>query len=213
MQHSARATAGDNGEVLRPLSLLPIVLAFLLLAATASAQAPAAPNQAPAAPDFKVEIWGTALVEFSARMDAYAALRESLSNGIPRLAVTDDPAEILRAETALAVRIRQARAKARRGDIFSSRIRIAVRRTLALSLDAGMCEAIRDDNPGEFFYSINATYPKQRALSTVPPSILAALPRLPDDVMYRFLDRDLILHDTRANIILDRIDDAVTCRR
>jgi len=213
MQHSAWATAGDNGVVLRPLSLLPTVLAFLLLAATAGAQAPAAPNQAPAAPDFRVEIWGTALVEFSARMDAYAMLRESLSNGIPRLAVTDDPAEILRAETALAVRIRQARAKAKRGDIFSSRIRIAVRRTLALALDAGMCEAIRDDNPGEFFYSINATYPKQRALSTVPPSILAALPRLPDDVMYRFLDRDLILHDTRANIILDRIDDAVSCRR
>jgi len=193
------------------MTLHPLVLAFSLLATAAAPQTPA--DQAPAPPNFRVEVWGTALVEFSARMDAYAALRESLSVGIPRLAVTDNPAEILRAETALAERIRQARAKAKRGDIFSSRIRTAVRRTLALTIDAGICEAIRSDNPGEFAYSINATYPKQRALSTVPPSILGALPRLPDDVMYRFLDRDLVLHDTRANIILDRIDDAIRCGR
>lgn len=197
------------------MKLRPLVLAFSLMASTAIAQTPA--NQTPAAPtqapDFKVEVWGTALVEFSARMDAYAKLRESLSVGIPRLAVTDDPAEILKAETALAVRIRRARAKAKRGDIFSSRIRTAVRRTLAIAVDAGICEAIRDENPGEFGYPINATYPKQRTLSTVPPSILAALPKLPDDVMYRFLNRDLILHDTRANIILDRVDDAIRCGR
>lgn len=193
------------------MTALLIILAFSLRASTAAAQTPA--GQTPAAPDFRVEVWGTALVEFSARMDAYAKLRESLSAGIPRLAVTDDPAEILKAETALAERIRRARAKAKRGDIFSSRIRTAFRRTLAITIDAGMCEAIRDENPGEFFYPVNATYPKQRALSTVPPSILAALPRLPDDVMYRFLDRDLILHDTRANIILDRIDDAIRCGR
>lgn len=193
------------------MSFKHCVLAFSLMATAATAQTPA--DQAPAAPNFRVEVWGTALVEFSARMDAYAALRESLSAGIPRLAVTDNPAEILRAETALAERIRQARAKAKRGDIFSSRIRTAVRRTLALTIDAGICEAITMDNPGEFGYSINATYPKDRTLSTVPPSILGALPRLPDDVMYRFLDRDLVLHDTRANIILDRIDDAIRCGR
>jgi len=197
--------------VVTGMSFKHCVLAFSLMATAATAQTPA--DQAPAAPNFRVEVWGTALVEFSARMDAYAALRESLSAGIPRLAVTDNPAEILRAETALAERIRQARAKAKRGDIFSSRIRTAVRRTLALTIDAGICEAITMDNPGEFGYSINATYPKDRTLSTVPPSILGALPRLPDDVMYRFLDRDLVLHDTRANIILDRIDDAIRCGR
>lgn len=178
-----------------------------MAAATATAQTPASQ------PDFRVEVWGSALAEFSARLEAYAQLRESLSAGIPRLTVTGDPAEILQAETALAVRIRRARAKAKRGDIFSSRIRAAIRRTLARTIDAGMCEAIRDENPGEFFYPVNATYPKQRALSTVPPSVLAALPALPADVMYRFLDRDLILHDTRANIILDRIDDAIRCGR
>ncbi len=48
-------------------------------------------------------------------------------------------------------------------------------------------------------------------LTSVPASMLNVLPRLPDDVWYRFLDRDLILHDSRANVILDRIDDAIRC--
>jgi hypothetical protein len=55
----------------------------------------------------------------------------------------------------------------------------------------------------------------------VPPHILAVLPRLPDDIEYRFLGRHLILLDTRANVILDRIPYAVqhvncskrSCRR
>ena len=62
-----------------------------------------------------------------------------------------------------------------------------------------------DDNPGERSTRINGVYPEGRALSTVPPNILAALPRLPDDVRYRFLGRHLILLDTRANVILDCI--------
>jgi hypothetical protein len=40
-------------------------------------------------------------------------------------------------------------------------------------------------------------------VSTVPPNVLAALPSLPDDVQYRFLGRHLVLHGTRANVILD----------
>ncbi len=173
----------------------------------------AATRQAPVqAPDFKVEIWGDALTDFSARLSAYAALRETLQQGLPPLAVTAKPEEILIAEEALAARIRQARAGAKRGDIFSSKIRSAFRRALAGVMTPGMCEAIRDDNPGEFSYAVNGTYPKRQPHSTVPPTILGVLPRLPDDVMYRFLDRDLILHDTRANVILDRIDDATKCR-
>jgi hypothetical protein len=55
----------------------------------------------------------------------------------------------------------------------------------------------------------------------VPPNILAVLPRLPDDIPYRFFGRHLILLDTRANLILDRMPcaieradrDELTCHR
>ena len=142
--------------------------------------------------DFTVEVLGSKVAEFSEKMDAYRALRESLEIGLPALV--------------------RARAGARRGAIFTEETRRAFRQLLRPVINAATCAAIRDENPGEFEYAINATYPKEMPLSTVPPSILAALPRLPDDVWYRFLDRDLILHDTRANIILDRIDNAIRCR-
>lgn len=188
------------------LTLGKVVLLVALAVSIAAAQAPAQ------SPDFKVEIWGDALTDFSARMLAYAGLREKLQQGLPALAVTAKPEEILLAEESLAARIRQARSGARRGDIFTPKIRGTFQRVLAGTITPGMCEAIRDDNPGEFFYDVNGTYPKREPHSTVPPSILGVLPRLPDDVMYRFLDHDLILHDTRANVILDRIDDAIKCK-
>ena len=175
--------------------------------------APQAPSPATQTPDFKVQIWGGAAADFVARVSAYEALRRKLEEGLPRLEVTSNPAEILRAEGLLAARIRVARAGARRGDIFSRSIRAAFRRALKSEANRGLCESIRDDNPGEFDYQINGTYPKYQPLSTVPPSVLSALPSLPPDVYYRFLGRDLVLHDSRANVILDEIDDAITCPR
>ena len=171
------------------------------------------PGATPAAqvPDFRVQIWGGAAADFTARMSAYEALRRKLEQGLARLEVTANPLEILRAENLLAERIREARAGARRGSIFSQPIRAAFKRALNGEVGPGPCEAIRDDNPGEFAWRINGTYPKSQPVSTVPPGMLAALPELPADVYYRFLGRDLVLHDTRANVILDEIDDAITC--
>jgi hypothetical protein len=56
---------------------------------------------------------------------------------------------------------------------------------------------------------VNGAYPRKQPLSTVPSNILAALPRLPDDVEYRFVGRHLILLDIRARVILDRIPYAI----
>ena len=50
-----------------------------------------------------------------------------------------------------------------------------------------------------------------RARWPLPANILAALPRLPDDIQYRFLGPHLVLHDIRANIILDRLPCAIRC--
>ena len=185
--------------------LLPAALAACL-SHTALAQNPQVP-----AIELRVEVVGGAVADFVTKMDAYAALRRSLQAGLPELRVTEEPAEIHEAERLLAARIRQARAGARRGDIFTEEIRRAFRQLLRPVTNAVTCEVIRADNPGEFPYQVNAAYPKNKPLSTVPAAMLAVLPRLPDDVWYRFLERDLILHDSRANIILDRIDDAVRC--
>ena len=104
-----------------------------------------------------------------------------------------------------------ARAGAKQGDIFTPTISVEFRKVLLLEMNADTWAAIMDDNPGEFSIQINGTYPDGKPLSTVPPNILAVLPTLPDDIQYRFLGRHLILHDTRANLILDRIPYAIQC--
>ena len=44
---------------------------------------------------------------------------------------------------------------------------------------------------------------------TVPPNILAALPRLPEDLEFRFVNRHMILLDVHANIIVDYVVNAI----
>lgn len=190
------------------LIVLMVVLAALEQNATPQQPKPELPTI-----DLTVEVLGSTVGDFTTKMDAYAQLRQALQKGLPELTVIDNPTEIRRVERLLAERIRRARAGASRGDIFTEDIRHAFRQLLRPVTNPGTCAAVRDDNPGEFAYAINGEYPKNKPVSTVPPSMLAVLPRLPDDVTYRFLDRNLILHDLRANIILDRVDNAIRCDR
>jgi hypothetical protein len=192
----------------RPAILATMVTALLTSGAYAQTRAPQTRETA----DFKVHVWGIAAADFDARMLIYAELRADLQRGVPPLRVTDDPREILKAEHALAKRIRAARSGAHGGEIFTPEIASAFKHALVIETRPSICASILDDNPGAFSYSINGTYPKRRPLSTVPPGILILLPKLPTDVEYRFLGQHLILHDTRANVILDRIRDAIDCR-
>jgi len=177
---------------------------------TAHAAAQQATPQLPVV-EFTVEVLGSKVAEFSAKMDEYAKLRNTLQQGLPALALTANPIEIQQAERLLAARIRKARAGAGRHTIFTDETRRAFRQMLRPVTTAATCEFVHDDNPGEWGWAVNAEYPKQHPVSSVPPAMLAVLPRLPEDVFYRFLDTDLVLHDTRANVMLDRIDNALRC--
>jgi hypothetical protein len=186
-------------------------IAFIVLFSSVGTSPTPATNQDRGTPDFRVQVWGDIVADFSARVWSYAQLRSNLEKGLPPLTVTDDPAEIRRTVSAFAERIRVARAGAQEGEIFTPTISVEFRQALLLEMNANTWEAIMDDNPGEFSNQINGTYPEDRPLSTVPPNILAVLPRLPDDIQYRFVGRHLILLDTRASVILDRIPYAISC--
>ena len=56
---------------------------------------------------------------------------------------------------------------------------------------------------------VNAEYPKNAPLSTVPPTLLEKLPKLPSELEYRFVGRTLILRDREANMIVDYLKEAV----
>jgi hypothetical protein len=158
-----------------------------------------------------VEVWGYLVTDFSTRVQSYFDLRSRLEKGLPPMRVTKDAGEIRRARQALARQIQLARHGAHEGDIFSPAISAEFKEVLAVEMNANTWAAIMDDNPGEFSHEINGIYPDGKPYSTMPGTILAALPALPDDVEYRFLGRHLILLDVRANVILDEIPYAIRC--
>jgi hypothetical protein len=66
-----------------------------------------------------------------------------------------------------------------------------------------------DENPGLPTLVLNERYPPSIPLSTMPPQVLAPLPKLHGELEYRFIGLRLILVDTEADIILDFTDDVL----
>jgi hypothetical protein len=66
------------------------------------------------------------------------------------------------------------------------------------------------ESPAKVTLAVNAPYPSAAPLSTVPPSLLLKLPPLPDALEYRFVGRNLILWDTKANLIVDILPDVIS---
>ena len=150
------------------------------------------------------------LADFKTRIDGYVDLRKKADSGAPTLKETNEPAKIQMAQEALAKRIMTTRAHAKRGDIFTPEITLRFRRLLRPELkDPDTKQLIQEDNPGNVKFKVNGPYPDAEPLSTVPPNVLASLPQLPPDLEYRFVGKHLILRDSRANLVVDYIANAI----
>lgn len=154
---------------------------------------------------------------FDQRIKAYADLRATLEKDqAAALEETAQPAELVSAELVLAAKIRAARASAKRGDIFTPEVEQQFRRLVTPHLRGiggkNTKGIIRDEGPGlgALALKVNHAYPKDQPVGTMPPNLLAALPRLPEHIEYRFVDRYLILRDTRANLIIDFMPNALS---
>jgi hypothetical protein len=156
------------------------------------------------------------LKEFSDRIQEYVDLQKKIEGQLPSVGKTDDPANTEAHRKALADAIRGARSKARHGDIFgdaADQFRLVIKQD-ARNRSVRDALATMKEVPKLPAPRVNAEYPEKAALATVPPLILERLPRLPDGVEYRFMGRDLILRDVKANLIVDFVHEAVpTIRR
>jgi hypothetical protein len=152
------------------------------------------------------------LADFKARVDKYVELRKKADDSAPPLKKTDDAREIKDAQQALVERVGAARSTAKQGDIFTPDITAFFKRVLrpeAKEKDAKTM--MKDDKPpaGTVTFKINGPYPDKQPLASSPPEMLAKLPPLPKDIDYRFVDKHLILRDSRANTIIDFIPNAI----
>lgn len=155
------------------------------------------------------------IAEFESRVDKYMEMRNKLKKDAPPLKETPDPAKIKAAQDGLAAKIREARADAKQGEIFTPEIRQLFRRLMypeTKGTEGAENKAVLTEETHELkdvAIKVNASYPDSAPLMTVPPDILAALPKLPEDLEYRFVAKHMILLDVRANLIVDYVLNAI----
>ena len=143
------------------------------------------------------------------------AIRDEVNKGAVKQRETSDPAKIAAAREMLAAKIRSRRPTAKAGDIFTPYIQERFRKILAPEFKGVSGQntrgSIKDEAPapGVVTLEVNAQYPKDQPLGTVPPNVLEALPKLPDGLEFRFVDRYLALRDAEANLIIDFMPAAI----
>lgn len=154
------------------------------------------------------------VVAFQERVREFLELSKRLAQDLPALEENTQPEAMAEHRKALAARLREARAGAKPGDVFTPEIAARVREIVRVNFQGTLGQsdkaAVREDAPppSKVRLEVNADYPEDKALSTMPPNLLFKLPELPEGVDYRFVGRHLILRSMDANIIVDYVEDA-----
>ena len=150
------------------------------------------------------------LAQFNERVKQYADLHKRLEATLPKLPKETDPKQIDAHQRALEKLIKAERKDAKPGDIFTppaqAHIRQLLTRVFAGKQGAELKGTILDENPGKIALIVNSRYPDEVPLSTVPPQVLSSLPKLPEELEYRFIGDRLILLDVHAHTVADYMD-------
>jgi hypothetical protein len=182
--------------------LVPALAAFLSFEQGIFGQ-----NENPAAPKPSAE--DTAgFKDFSDRVQQYLQLHRAAESSLPALKTTDLPELIAAHQQALARIIREKRPHAKRGELFShgagEAFRHAIRSVFQGPKSKNAQATIRQGEPlKEVHVEVNEVYPDKAPYTTVPPTLLLLLPKLPDELAYRIVGRDLVLMDVKANLVVD----------
>ena len=151
-----------------------------------------------------------------ARVERYLELRREAAVEANRLEVTSEADELKKDVRELANAIQVRRGTADEGDMLGGEVGESIRAALAarLSREDGprIIAGIMDVQPDMPPPAINARYPSEEPRSMMPPSVLRALPKVPDELSYRFVGRDLVLLDRRTGLVLDVLRDVLPAK-
>ena len=164
-------------------------------------------GQTPAGPQ---DLKAPGFQEFSDRVQKYLKLHKSLEGSLPKLKSTSDPALIEKHQKALEKKIKEAREHAKRGDIFTPAATDEFKKAIANEFKSPRAPnaqaTIKQGAPlKEVHLRVNQLYPASVPFTSVPPSLLQNLPKLPEEIAYRVAGHDFVLMDVPANLVLDLI--------
>ena len=193
-------------------ALMAAVAAVLVASASTPSRAQSPTARASEQPP-RVNADALLSLQFVKRVEEYLALHDKLEATLPSQPKDRTPAVVDAHAHALARLIADARFRAKQGDLFTRETRAYFRRQIGRAL-AGpdgpvLRSSIREENPGKIQLRVNARYPDGIPVTTMPPPIIAALPKLPQALEYRFIGDRLILLDIHAMVIVDYFDDAI----
>jgi hypothetical protein len=157
-----------------------------------------------------------ALEDFESAVAAYMTLRESLTQALPPRELSPDADQVFVAVDAMAAAIQAARPAAKEGDIFDAEAAPLLRRRIRQTVREPGCEAgnllARAHDPGSGLASLRPIVHDRfdwAAGSFMAGCLLDVLPALPEELQFRFVNRDLVLVDIDADLIIDVLPDAL----
>jgi hypothetical protein len=183
------------------------------LAAATTALVLCAGIAAPVAQETRVNRDAQLIADFNKRVEEYAEVHRKADAALPEVSNSATSEQVDAHQRALAQAIGRTRGSARAGDIFTRDIRAYFRRQISRPLSgpegAQIRDAIMEENPGAIQLRINGRYPDTVPVTTMPPQILAALPKLPKELEYRFIGQRLVLLDVHGQLVVDFIEDSI----
>lgn len=146
--------------------------------------------------------------EFSDRVQKYVQLHKSVESTVPKLKSTNEPELIAAHQKILARKIKAARVHAKRGDIFTPAAKEAFLKAISSEFQGPQAPhakaTIKQGAPlNKVHLHVNEIYPESIPYTSVPPTMLQNLPKLPEEVAYRAVSSDLVLLDVKANLVVD----------
>ena len=152
---------------------------------------------------------------FTSRIDAYMKIHNDVERRLAAQWVFDDPEDLFDAMRAMQSGIRVGRPDARPGAVFTPDVTALIRARLAQRLvDCNysvedVLEFLNEERPpGVPEPRINEPFPWTVG-SAMWPTLLAALLPLPSELQYRFFDRDLVVIDVHADLVVDVMENAL----
>jgi hypothetical protein len=137
-----------------------------------------------------------------------------LEGSVPAQKTTTESKQIADRQQQLTSVIADARLGAHQGEIFTDDVAEHFRKIIRKQFQGpdgqAMRRTIRERDPIKPIpLKVNAVYPDDQPHTTMPPTLLRLLPVLPKELVYRIIGHALVLQDTKTNLIVDFIPNAI----
>lgn len=152
---------------------------------------------------------------FNERVEGYVRLHHKAEDTfhLHHLKPTGSIRKIQQRQRAMARHIGELRRNAREGDIFTPEVRSYFERALAAAYhenSEGILANLVCISEDDRKLRPNDVYPPTWEYNPMPPTVLLHLPRLPEELEYRIVNKDLIILDVEADMVVDILRSSIS---